>query len=102
LHFVPARSLPPFASLLRELRRSAGLTQEQVARKAQVGVRTLRDLETGHAVRPQRSTVDLLAGALGLDDRTRARFIAASRGDGAAGPQGGPDRLGGDGAGGDG
>jgi predicted ATPase/DNA-binding XRE family transcriptional regulator len=66
--------------LLRELRRAAGLTQEELAQGARVGVRTLRDLETGRAVRPQRSTVDLLASALGLEGAERERFVAAARG----------------------
>jgi len=58
----------------------AGLTQEELAQGARVGVRTLRDLETGRAVRPQRSTVDLLANALGLQGEERERFIAVARG----------------------
>ena len=34
--------------------------------RAGVGVRTVRDLERGRSARPQRTTVELLAGALGL------------------------------------
>jgi predicted ATPase/transcriptional regulator with XRE-family HTH domain len=71
--------LPPFAVVLRELRRDAGLTQEELARAARVGVRTLRDLETGRATRPQRSTVELLAKALGLDGLPRDDFVTAAR-----------------------
>jgi transcriptional regulator with XRE-family HTH domain len=71
---------PPFASLLLRLRQAAGLTQEELATRARVGVRTVRDLEAGRATRPQRSTVDLLAAALGLTGTDRARFEAASRG----------------------
>lgn len=76
---TPGR-LPSFGSLLRELRRSAGLTQEELADKARVGVRTLRDLETSRTARPQRSTVDLLATALELDAAARKDFVVASRG----------------------
>jgi transcriptional regulator with XRE-family HTH domain len=72
--------LPPFGSLLRETRRSAGLTQEELAERARVGVRTLRDLETGRTTRPQRSTVDLLSSAMELDDAARKDFAVASRG----------------------
>jgi transcriptional regulator with XRE-family HTH domain len=68
-----------FGTLLRELRRAAGLTQEQLSNRAQVGVRTLRDLETGRSSRPQKSTVELLAKALGLDEGAREAFVAASR-----------------------
>jgi predicted ATPase/transcriptional regulator with XRE-family HTH domain len=77
---VSAERLPPFPALLRELRRAAGLTQEELAQGARVGVRTLRDLETGRAIRPQRSTVDLLANALGLQGADRDGFVAAARG----------------------
>jgi hypothetical protein len=45
-----------------------------------VGVRTLRDLETGRTARPQRSTVELLATALALDATEREDFVVASRG----------------------
>ena len=44
-----------------------------------VGVRTLRDLETGKAGRPQRSTAELLARALGLGGEERAAFLSAAR-----------------------
>ena len=71
--------LASFAVLLRELRRVAGLTQEELARAAGVGVRTLRDLERGRAARPQRSTVELLANALALQGAAREAFVAAAR-----------------------
>jgi transcriptional regulator with XRE-family HTH domain len=48
---------PPFATLLLELRKAAGLTQDDLASRAGLGVRTVRDLESGRATRPQRSTV---------------------------------------------
>src|SRR2546423_1450976 len=67
-----------FADLLRTLRRARGWTQEELAAKARVGVRTLRDLERARA-RPQRATADLLAVALGLDDPQRTEFTRAAR-----------------------
>jgi transcriptional regulator with XRE-family HTH domain len=72
--------LPSFAALLRTLRYKAGLTQEELAHGARVGVRTLRDLESGRAQRPQHSTVELLATALGLWGVEREEFAAAARG----------------------
>lgn len=52
---------------MRASRRSASLTQEQLADLAGVHVRTVRGLETGRIRSPRRATVDLLARALGLD-----------------------------------
>jgi predicted ATPase/DNA-binding XRE family transcriptional regulator len=72
-----------FAALLREARRSAGYTQAELAGKAGVGVRTVRDLERGRAARPQRTTVELLAAALGLADEARVRFVETARGSAA-------------------
>ncbi len=47
-------------------------------------MRTVRDLERGRSTRPQRTTVELLAEALGLTGPTRAAFLAAARGVGPA------------------
>jgi len=69
-----------FDALLKARRREAGLTQNDLAARAGVGVRTVRDLERGRASRPQRTTVNLLADALGLTGRARAEFLAAARG----------------------
>lgn len=69
-----------FAALLRDARMTAGLTQEELAAKAGVGVRTVRDLERGRAARPQRTTIDLLAVALGLEGEEWARFATVARG----------------------
>ncbi|MGW5556657.1 ATP-binding protein [Micromonospora sp. NPDC003944] len=74
--------------LLRGHRRAAGLTQAELASRAGVGVRTVRDLERGRSVRPQRTTVELLAGALELTGTSRAAFMAASRGADPAAPDG--------------
>ena len=53
--------------LLRELRVAAGLTQEQLAERAGLGVRTIRDLERGRVRRPHRQSVGLLAAAMDLE-----------------------------------
>ncbi len=67
-----------FAGLLRAHRHRGGMTQEEFAAKAGVGVRTLRDLERGRS-RPQRATVDLLAAALGLRGAAWDEFLTAAR-----------------------
>ncbi|MEV6842054.1 tetratricopeptide repeat protein [Actinoplanes sp. NPDC051411] len=69
-----------FAVVLRRHRLRAGLTQEELAVRAAIGVRTVRDLERGRASRPQRTTVELLSAALGLAAADREAFLAAARG----------------------
>src|SRR3954451_482985 len=69
-----------FDTVLRRNRLLAKLTQEELAVRAAVGVRTVRDLERGRASRPQRTTVELLAAALGLAAAEREAFLAAARG----------------------
>jgi predicted ATPase/transcriptional regulator with XRE-family HTH domain len=71
---------PGFDAVLRSFRLRAKLTQEELAGRAAVGVRTVRDLERGRASRPQRTTVELLAEALGLAGAERLAFLAAARG----------------------
>jgi tetratricopeptide (TPR) repeat protein/transcriptional regulator with XRE-family HTH domain len=72
---------PPvgFAGLLRQLRMGAGLTQEELAEVAGVGVRSVRDLERGRVGTPQKETVRLLADALSLTGPARAGFEVAAR-----------------------
>src|SRR5690349_3150769 len=71
---------PGFDAVLRSDRLRAKLTQDELAARAGVGVRTVRDLERGRASRPQRTTVELLAAALGLAAADRLAFLAAARG----------------------
>ena len=68
-----------FSELLRTRRREAGLTQAELAERAGVGVRTVRDLERGRSQRPQRTTVELLAAALGIAGVDRSQFTTAAR-----------------------
>jgi predicted ATPase/transcriptional regulator with XRE-family HTH domain len=77
---------PGFDAVLRSYRLRAKLTQEELAARAAVGVRTVRDLERGRASRPQRTTVELLAAALGLVGADRLAFLAAARGQPSGGP----------------
>lgn len=67
-----------FSTLLRQLRRNAGMTQETLAERAGVGVRTVRGLETGERVDPRVTTVRLLADALGLRPAEREELLAAA------------------------
>ncbi|WBC13210.1 helix-turn-helix domain-containing protein [Micromonospora sp. WMMA1998] len=69
----------PLSDLVRGHRLAAGLTQAELAGRAGVGVRTVRDLERGRATRPQRTTVELLADALGLTGDDRREFVTTAR-----------------------
>jgi DNA-binding SARP family transcriptional activator/DNA-binding XRE family transcriptional regulator len=55
--------------LIAERRRLAGLTQQQLADRAEVSVGVVRDLEQGRTTRPRGDTAVTLACALGLDPR---------------------------------
>ena len=67
-----------FGVLLRQLRRQAGLSQEALAQRAGVGIRTVRGLETGERTNPNVDTLRALADALGLTGAERAEFFAAA------------------------
>jgi tetratricopeptide (TPR) repeat protein/transcriptional regulator with XRE-family HTH domain len=69
-----------FARLLRQLRAEAGLTQEELAEAAGLGVRTVSDLERGVHRSAHQDTARLLADALGLAEPARGLFVAAARG----------------------
>ncbi|MCF4123103.1 tetratricopeptide repeat protein [Antribacter sp. KLBMP9083] len=64
---------------LRPLRLRAMLTQEELAFKAGVGTRTIRDIESGRA-RPQPKTLRLLIEALGLDEADRTLLSSPPEG----------------------
>ncbi|MEU2630094.1 helix-turn-helix domain-containing protein [Kitasatospora sp. NPDC007106] len=63
-------------TLLRRQRDLAGLTQEQLAERSGVSVRTIRRLESGRSTDHRLGTVNLLADALGLGEEDR-RHLAA-------------------------
>jgi transcriptional regulator with XRE-family HTH domain len=65
--------------LLRSCRRASGLSQEELAERAGVGVRTICDLERGRRTRPYRQTVDSLAEALALRSPRLEEFVRLSR-----------------------
>jgi transcriptional regulator with XRE-family HTH domain len=64
------------ATLLRSWRHRAQLTQEELAERAGLGVRTIRRYEGASPVRRGRQvSVRLLASALGLDARERSLLV---------------------------
>jgi transcriptional regulator with XRE-family HTH domain len=67
-----------FGALVRRHRRRLGLTQDELADKSGIGVRTIRDIEAGKIARPRPVTVRMLADALGLEDQERERFWPAA------------------------
>jgi transcriptional regulator with XRE-family HTH domain len=58
-----------FARLISSLRTKADMTQEQLAEKIDVSVRSVRDWEAGHVTRPQRGSLTKLRNALDLSDQ---------------------------------
>lgn len=69
------------SELLRELRKLAGLTQEELARRSGVSERTIRRLETGAATDHRLATVNMLADVLGITAEQRRLLAAALTGD---------------------
>jgi transposase len=75
-------SSPPdsFGALLRARRHRAYLSQEQLAARAEVSERTVRNLEADRVRSPRTDTVRLLADALHLSERERESWFEAARG----------------------
>jgi len=67
-----------FAARLYACRRSAGLSQQDLAERSGVSVRTISNLERGRARWPYPDTVRRLADALGLPVEARVEFAAAA------------------------
>lgn len=67
---------------LRQSRVAAGLTQESLAARSGVSVRTISDLERGVPVRPYPRSIRLLAEALALPRALADEVIASYRRDG--------------------
>ena len=72
--------MPLFGELLRTYRRRLHLTQDELAAKAGVSVRSVRAVETGQNSVARPSTVRQLADALELDGQAREDFYHASAG----------------------
>jgi DNA-binding CsgD family transcriptional regulator/transcriptional regulator with XRE-family HTH domain len=67
-----------FGGLLRAYRERGLLTQERLADRSGLSVRTIRELEMGRIGRPRAGSVRLLADALRLSGYERERFEAIS------------------------
>jgi tetratricopeptide (TPR) repeat protein len=68
-----------FASLLRDHRLCANLSQEELAERAGLSAQAISMLERGVRSAPRTSTIESLAAALGLDGSQRRALIAAAR-----------------------
>ena len=68
-----------FGVLLRARRQSAGLSQQEVAERSGLAIRTISDLERGRTRWPYPDSVHRLADALELSGAPRAEFITAAR-----------------------
>src|SRR5262245_557979 len=68
-----------FGALLRACRHRALLSQEQLAARAEVSERTVRDLEADRVRSPRADTIRLLADALDLTGPERGSWFAAAR-----------------------
>src|SRR5215468_9641939 len=69
-----------FGALLRARRHRAYLSQEQLAARAELSERTVRNLEAGRVRSPRTDTVRLLADALQLNEAERENWFEAARG----------------------
>jgi tetratricopeptide (TPR) repeat protein/transcriptional regulator with XRE-family HTH domain len=69
-----------FSALLRDRRVERLLTQEELAKRSAVSVRTIRNFEAGRALRPHLASVRALADALDLTGEQRSEFTAAAPG----------------------
>ncbi len=67
-----------FGLLLRQWRQREGLSQEALAQRAALGIRTVRGLETGERTDPRMGTVRSLADALELTGAERAELFSAA------------------------
>ena len=68
-----------FATQLKELRATAGFSQEELASIAGLSVHAISALERGERRRPQFETVRALSAALDLCGTARDEFLGSAR-----------------------
>ncbi|MGZ6391575.1 MAG: ATP-binding protein [Ktedonobacterales bacterium] len=76
---LPSPSSPSFGDLLRRYRVAAGLTQEELAARANLSADAISILECGKRRSPRSATVHLLTEALAVSDVERVALVAAAR-----------------------
>lgn len=74
----PMSAQSAFSELLRERRRAAGFSQEELADRAGVSVAAVGSLERGLRRAPHRGTVRALADALSMSEPARKQFEEAA------------------------
>jgi len=79
---------PTLGRLLREHRQRAGMRQEDLARRAGVSIRTLRDIEQDRVRRPQHRSIQRLVAALRLVEVDHRKLLAAAGSATMEAPQG--------------
>src|SRR5690348_13644184 len=67
-----------FAARLIACRRSAGLSQQELAERSRLSIRAISNLERARTRWPHPDTLHRLADALQLDDEARRKFLAAA------------------------
>src|SRR5215211_1611506 len=67
-----------FSEVMRTHRLRLAITQEELAAKAGLGIRTVRDIEAGRVGRPRQGTVRTLADAFALQGDERESFYLAA------------------------
>jgi tetratricopeptide (TPR) repeat protein/transcriptional regulator with XRE-family HTH domain len=75
-----------FGDVVRARRRRLGLSQEELAEKTGIGVRSIGKIEAGRIASPRPATVRKLADAFGLTGADRDGFCAAAAPDRSAEP----------------
>lgn len=80
MHRAAGSSTSQGVTWLIDLRRAAGLTQEELAERSGMSIRGIRKLEAGLVARPRRSSLEALATGLGLSDADRQGFVDHHRG----------------------